>query len=286
VSQTRPAAPDPVRGVDHGSSSSQAVLGALLVDYDFADAPPLSAADFVRVLAEFGVSEAGVRSALSRVTSRGLLQLVREGRSAKYRLSDEGRGYQAARLRAVTQFGADVFEWDGLWTFVLFSLPESRRADRQRLRAGLAELGLVPAGDGLWTSPWDRRPDVLELAERLDVGPTLVRGEASPVDALASALTPDTLRREFERFLSRYSRPSSDSPLVLRTNMLRDWRAITVRDPHAPAALLPHDWPRREAHDLFIRLREELAGPATARLRSLLGWRPDSGKELEPFTLA
>ncbi|MEO3842923.1 hypothetical protein [Streptomyces sp. B22F1] len=44
-------------------------------------------------------------------------------------------------------------EWDGRWTLLAFSVPETRRADRHALRTRLGWAGFAPLRSGLWVSP-------------------------------------------------------------------------------------------------------------------------------------
>ena len=96
----------------------------------------LSIAAVIKLMAELGVDEPAVRSAISRLKLRGLLESRREGGAAGYGLSgrrrrDPGRGrpadLPATACRAPRRLGA-------------------RRVQRAGARAGPAARAAVPAG--------------------------------------------------------------------------------------------------------------------------------------------
>ncbi|MCR6704810.1 MAG: hypothetical protein NVV66_08995 [Cellulomonas sp.] len=126
-----------------------AFMGELMVA---GGAGPLPASVLIAVLGELGVGEAATRAALTRMATRRLLASERVGRTVTYRLTPESeRVLGEARDRV---FDADPFAPRGTgWTLVTFSVPESRRDVRHRVRAQLAWAGFGLLRDGLWIAP-------------------------------------------------------------------------------------------------------------------------------------
>ncbi|MFC9832983.1 PaaX family transcriptional regulator C-terminal domain-containing protein [Rhodococcus sp. NPDC127530] len=264
-------------------SSSQALLGALLADYTFEDAGGLTSEAVVRLLAEFGISSSGARSALSRIVKRGLLVPHRRGRTVTYDISDTARLTHREKLGAVVRFGNPAPPWDGQWTVVVFSVPETQRILRQRLRTLLESNGFAMFADALWVCPWDRRGTASRIGSDLGVYLALFRGEFSACDnsemAPSRAFDLRGVRREYDNFLGTHAdeaaaiirgQLSADQALVLRTTVLRDWRKIAALDPALPQQLLPADWPQGEARQVFEVLWRGLGPLALTRLRTLL----------------
>lgn len=86
------------------------------------------------------------------MTQRDLLSTVRQDRQAYVRLTP--------RATAVLREGANRLgdrmadrDWDGRWTLLAFSVPESRRDDRNALRTRLRWAGFGLLRDGLWIAP-------------------------------------------------------------------------------------------------------------------------------------
>src|SRR5699024_5369543 len=55
--------------------------------------------------------------------------------------------------------------------------------------------------------------------------------------------------------------------LIKRTELMDAWRAFPGLDPDLPRSLLPADWPRDQARDLFLDTYEQLGDPASVRVR-------------------
>jgi phenylacetic acid degradation operon negative regulatory protein len=278
-------------------SSSQALLGALLAEYSFEEASPLTSDDVVVLLSDFGVSESAARSALSRTVKRGLLRVRRNGSRSSYELSGQARLTHESKLRSVVTFGSDAVAWDGAWTMAIFTIPESHRAVRQRFRHGLQAIGFAPMADAVWVCPWRRGGEAGQLAGEHNVELACVRGPAESfgrgmLDPL-KAFPLGELRREFDAFLGEYRSVANQaaagltdpsSALTLRTGVLREWRRIAAMDPQLPLELLPPDWPRPDAYTVFRTIWERLAPVALERVKDLLReGNPELSQELQQW---
>jgi len=253
----------------------------------------------VRVLGEFGISQASARSAILRLASRGVLDATKSGRNTLYRLSEpiETAGHRNAPQ--VFAFAHEsIADWDGRWRVVCFSIPEERRQSRSVIRSTLRSHGYAPIQDGVWVSA---RPASEALIAMLkDLGePSLVvfEGDLLHPERLSHRLqdsVPATveLAADYESFIDRFTpvleraRQSQVTPaeaLVLRVEMMDQWRGIYRRDPRMPRVLLPEDWPLARAGDVFIELYDRLRPLAQLRIEDLLadfalssGARPES----------
>jgi phenylacetic acid degradation operon negative regulatory protein len=243
-----------------------------------------SQAALVDLLAEFDVNQSGARAALSRLSLRGLLVGTKDGRNTFYRVADGFRHllpYGPIHTRA---FGKPQPDWDGVWTMVAFTVPEDQRRVRPMLRGRLQSLGFAPLYDGLWVSPHPATPELdiaLEVAPRQSC--TVMRGKELPLASrlpIASAWNLGPLGDAYNEFLRTFrpvdrrlgsGRINAKEALVSRTRATYRWFVFALTDPDLPEALLPRHWPRAEAHDLFVRLVDGLAVPATERVRQIIG---------------
>ena len=109
----------------------------------------------IDVFARVGVSEEAVRSTLARMVSRDLLapppgpQGVLRTHPPREEVLQDGH-------RRIWETGAVNRDWDGSWTLVGFSLPDSRRRERHDLRSQLIWDGFGPLQNGLWIAPGAR----------------------------------------------------------------------------------------------------------------------------------
>lgn len=231
----------------------------------------------------FGIPEATVRVAASRLRKDGWLATARDGREtvcsltpAAWDMLDEGR----ARI-----FRRAEGPWDGHWHMVIYQVPETDRALRERLRRRLAWQGFGPLSASVWVSPHDRATQVkAEFADqpsaRLDVFRSRSDDAGADREIAARAWDLAALGRDYQEFLARY-RPrlpryadgalGGPAALVERTRLVSDYRRFPFRDPDLPAELLPPDWPGREAHDLFLRAHGLLRIPAERAVEDLTG---------------
>jgi phenylacetic acid degradation operon negative regulatory protein len=256
----------------------QRLLVTLLGDHWRGKSEHLPSTAILRLLAEFGVSAQGARSALSRLVGRGLLVRSRRGRRTFYALTDGGLAMLDEGAQRIFGFGAGQSRWDGTWSVVAFSVAEADRHRRHLLRTRLRWLSFAPLYAGLWISPHPNLEEAAKVLEALGIdNMTLFKGIVpswgSRRGDFLSAWDLDTLRSSYLRFLARY-RPlqtrlrggklGPSEALVTRTRLMDEWRRFPREDPDLPDEFLPADWPRREARELFDQLFREL-GPAADR---------------------
>lgn len=265
-------------------ANPQHLLLTLLGDYWYGRDAPLPSAALVRLLQEFGVSGVSARAALSRLARRGLLVLSKEGRRTSYALSPRAAEVLTEGVRHILSFGATEPVWSGRWTVAAFSIPEDQRDLRHVLRTRLRWLGLASLYDGVWISPHDRVDPVSQVLKELGVATATVFvgeiGSASPPggDPLRAWDT-GALYRLYERLISdhaglrercRAGTVGAAEALVARTALMDAWRNLPNLDPELPQELLPADWPRGRAREMFIELYDGLAALAETRVRQIV----------------
>ena len=123
----------------------------------------------VAALADLGVKEAAARATLTRMTRTGLLSAGRAGRRTMHRLTERAVAIVDEEAAWLDAFGLVEAPWDGLWSVLAFSIPESRRATRHLARSRLQWLGVAPLYDGGWISPGDRAAAAMAQLRELAV---------------------------------------------------------------------------------------------------------------------
>jgi phenylacetic acid degradation operon negative regulatory protein len=240
----------------------------------------LPVSGLVRLLAELDVDEPAVRSAISRLKRRGVIEPGRREGVAGYELSAAGR--EILREGDERIFTPPTARLDDGWLLAVFSVPESERAKRHTLRSRLAALGFGTAAPGVWIAPAHRYPAARAVLDRLDLAPyvDLFRSDYLAFGDLTTAVKHwwdlDAVRDAYDRFLHGWSRPADQRhphpgrELGDWMRLVTDWRRLPYLDPGLPAELLPVDWPGSRAVDLFHRLRAQLETPAERQARDLL----------------
>ncbi|MBV6696766.1 PaaX family transcriptional regulator [Kitasatospora aureofaciens] len=232
----------------------------------------LSVASVVRLMGDLGVEPPAVRSSVSRLKRRGVLESERQAGAAGYSLAPsvletlaEGDVRIFERVRAVAEDG---------WIVVIFSVPESERQKRHELRTTLTQLGFGTAAPGVWVASGNLAAETRRTLERrgLSAYVDLFTGEHYGFGDLRSKVRGwwdlDELTELYADFLGRYrpvldrAKASGLSPLEafqVYVPMLTQWRRLPYRDPGLPLSLLPPGWNGVSAGALFDELNAMLS---------------------------
>ena len=243
----------------------------------------LSVATLIRLLADLGIDEPAVRSAISRLKRRGILQSRRNGGSAGYQLS-------AGALAILREGDARIFRRrratpaDG-WVLAVFSVPESERHRRHVLRSELTKLGFGMVAPGVWIVPAHPQDSTAETLRRLDLDTyaDLFRADhlafGDPAAKIRQWWDLDELERHYESFIRAHepalqalgaSPPREREAFAGYVRVLTDWRRLPYLDPGLPAELLPRGWVGIRAAELFFALQALLEEPARAYVKSAI----------------
>jgi len=240
--------------------------------------PPIPASVFLRLLGGLGVGEPAARATLSRMSERGLLERIQLGRTATYRLTPDAEAIIAAANERVSS--AAPFENDGEhWTLLSYSMPESRRDLRHRVRATLTWAGFGGLRDGLWIAPGTvdvgrvladaQLSEVAELAEWFAASPL---PGVEPAAFIRRAWPVDQIRERHERFIqAQAAEPGRATALGEITLLGADWLQLLRADPGLPARFLADDWPAADSAALYWRRYTALRPAAEAELEAQFG---------------
>jgi phenylacetic acid degradation operon negative regulatory protein len=251
----------------------------------------LAVSDLITLLSDLGIESGGVRSSVSRLKKRGILESLTSGGSASYRLA---RGLEDvfragderifARRRATT---------DDEWILTSFSVPESQRHLRHKLRTILTRIGCGQVSPGLWIAPGNLASEISQQLERADLtdyvdlfqGAHLMIGDiSSKVDQWWDLPSLDALYADFIELqgpvLDRWDqRMNGDdgSQETLRqafsdyVPLVTQWRRLPYMDPGLPEEYLPKNWSGLAAEALFTKLHALLGPKAEHYARSVVG---------------
>jgi len=268
------------------------IYGLYARDYGGQAGGGLSVASLIRLMGGLGADQAAVRSSISRLKQRGILEPVRLGSAAGYALSQRGR-------EILAEGDSRIFERprarlaDG-WLLAVFSVPERERGRRHALRSRLSWLGFGTVSAGVWIAPAHLAAatrDVLArhgLAGYVDLFSADYLAFGDVREQLGRWWDLDRLERLYQEFLD------SSGPVLERWRgrragaaddgaafadyvlALTAWRRLPYLDPGLPAELLPADWHGLRAAMAFGALRARLAGSARAHVLAVTGQPPSA----------
>ncbi|MFG2133892.1 PaaX family transcriptional regulator C-terminal domain-containing protein [Streptomyces sp. NPDC048751] len=236
----------------------------------------------IDVLGRAGVGEQAVRSTLTRMVNRGLLRRQREGRRMYFGLTPQAtRVLEDGRTRIWRQ-GAVNDDWDGSWTLLGFSLPDSWKRQRHDLRSRLTWSGFGALYSGLWIAPGT--VDAAAIVSELDLADHVKIFHARADEATnIELMVRDTWDLESiaaryvtfdKRWTTHLGAGSGDDPIGTRLRLVSEWLWTIRTDPRLPARHLPPAWPARPAQDTFRRVAEQTEAPARDMARALLETAP------------
>ncbi|WP_455430597.1 hypothetical protein [Paractinoplanes durhamensis] len=192
----------------------QTLMLMLFGTYALDQGVSLGAGSVIEVLGRAGVSTHATRSTLSRMVGRDLLERHPVGRKMYFGLTERSTTILRDGRARIWQDGAVNDRWDGTWTLLSFSLPESMQRERHDLRSRLAWAGFGPVQGGLWIAPGDVPAQQivaeLGLAAHARVFRQARADDTTDIAALiADAYDLTEVAARYQDFLDRWDRPDT-----------------------------------------------------------------------------
>ncbi|MEV0223518.1 PaaX family transcriptional regulator C-terminal domain-containing protein [Streptomyces sp. NPDC050704] len=237
----------------------------------------------IDVFGRAGVGEHATRSTLTRMVGRGLLRRQREGRRMYFGLTDRSEAVLRDGEQRIWEAGAVNRHWDGTWTLLGFSLPESWQRQRHDLRAQLTWTGFGPLFGGLWIAPGEVDVSTLVAELGLSAHVKVFRAHADAGMDIG-AMIEDTwelgeLAARYEAFVRGWQHwettsPEPDEALALRLRLSTQWLQVIRQDPRLPVKHLPDNWPAEQAEKTFRTVYDRLTPLARESAERLLDLVP------------
>jgi phenylacetic acid degradation operon negative regulatory protein len=282
-------------------SAPQGLAVTLLADYTLRTRAWLPSAAVVALLGESGVTLAGARTAISRLTRRGVLEGSRQGRNSSYRLAQAAAVHLSVGGSWVMSSTAEVRPWDGWWTMVAFSLPQEEGTQRRALRGQLRWMGYAPLYDGMWISPDELTAKAHAQLAQINLGAMTVFRARHVELASASGRNPidawdiPAIAAEYESFIQHWivllprihaGRVAGAEAVRARTEVMDTYRRFPTLDPQLPLQLLPPGWLRQRAREVFAAVYDGLAEAAEEHVRAVVARYVDDARGIRAHTTA
>lgn len=222
------------------------------------------------------IDESSVRGTLSRLKRRGILVADKQGTSAGYALGISARRtFELGDARVLERRTPPPNRG---WVLAAFSIPETSRDLRYRLRSRLSRVGFTQVSGGLWIAPRQLEGDLrylvtsLGVSEYVDIFTAEHSGFRDSGEAVDQWWDLGAIADLYEQFTAEYKstaaywkRTKDVDPtraFADYTRVLTAWRPIPYLDPGLPAEFLPKGWPGTSATALFFGLHDKLAKTA------------------------
>ncbi|ORB27642.1 PaaX family transcriptional regulator C-terminal domain-containing protein [Mycolicibacterium parafortuitum] len=205
-----------------------------------------TAAELIRLTADFGIREPTVRVALTRMVAAG--DLVRS--EGGYRLSERLLARQRRQDNAISPRSRD---WDGSWTTLIVTSVGGDARTRSALRNALQEKRFGELREGVWLRPANVDVELgEEIATRVRV---LSSRDVAPAELAATLWDLAGWAEKGRRMLAEMA-AAQDVPgrFVVAAAIVRH----LLTDPVLPGELLPAGWPgaalRAAYHDFAAEM--------------------------------
>jgi phenylacetic acid degradation operon negative regulatory protein len=205
-----------------------------------------TAAELIRLTADFDIRESTVRVALTRMVSAGDLVRSADG----YRLSDRLLTRQRRQDDAIDP---GLRRWDGTWTTLVITSIGTDARTRASLRNALSDNRFGELREGVWL-----RPDNLgaslppEIDERVRM---LHARDDDPADLAARLWDLEHWAATGRRLLADLAAgPDVPARFVTAAAMVRH----LLTDPVLPTELLPDGWPGDDLRRAYTAFAAEL----------------------------
>ena len=222
-------------------TDSEAIFGFLVS----LRARELSVDQLMAFGAPLGITATNLRSSLSRMAAKGLVEARKEGKRAFYSLAPKGQrigGNVGLHFREPDWSG-----WDGSWWGAFFSMPEAK--ERYALQKKLAAYRLRPLYPGFWARPYREAEGI---------------GEAFGLEAIAARLAGAAATAEAS--ISRLDASGAEEAFAQWMRLGHELVNALALDPLLPPPLLPEDWPGPGLRARF----SEWAGTCSARMKAFV----------------
>ncbi|CAJ1494078.1 PaaX family transcriptional regulator C-terminal domain-containing protein [[Mycobacterium] kokjensenii] len=205
-----------------------------------------TAAELIRLTADFEIKETALRVALTRLVAAGDLVRSASGYGLSERLLARQRRQDAA-------LNPQARHWGGAWLAVVITSIGCDARTRAALRAGLSERRFAELREGFWM-----RPDNIDV----ELGPDLsahtrllTARDERPAELAAKLWDLDEWSRVGHELLTAMA-DAEDVPgrFMVAAAMVRHLR----RDPVLPPELLPADWPGSQIRRRYGEFADEL----------------------------
>lgn len=251
-----------------GISTEKAILYMLLKEGE------MPVQRMLKILRNFQKSDRSLRSALSRLKSRGYIESKRSGKNASYTLTDIGRATVALVREDKLK---RQLPWEGNWHIVTFDIPERLRHMRDMLRLRLLALGYGRLHTSVMISPYDTNREVRKvlkeygIEEYVELFSAKYEGSKNLKKLALKVWNLKRLEDQYKVFISQYKpelkaiksevkkKALDPSFAYLKKSELEEaYSRIALYDPDLPEEMLPRGWIGSKAKELYEEYRQVL----------------------------
>ncbi len=219
--------------------------------------------------APFGVTETSLRTSLSRMIQKNMIQSEKEGKAAFYSLSQ--RGSRISSNIAFSFRGLDWSSWDKRWWGILFTVPDMKNPQRYAIRKKLIAYRFINLYPGFWIRPLHPKERIQDHLQslidsknctliRFDFYQEVTKGDISRIWKL------DEINHSFEAVIKTVREHLDAAEAYtpeegLKYKLLVGNEIVNALfcDPMLPDEFLPDEWKGDELRKLFMEFDKRMS---------------------------
>ncbi len=201
------------------------------------------------------------RGALAKLKSLDWVKKEKNENEILYKITEKGERYFDETLSILKEKDA----WDNKWRLVIFDIPESNRALRDKLRRSLSGLGMGILQGSVWISTHDIKDQIAQIIEKLNLTKNLRYFEVTSTTGLnrqiiEKAWNLPEINLSLERFIKESERAlktmgKGNGDRFKAKALIFDYALILKKDPKLPKEFTLQNKIRKDAYEIYLKLR-------------------------------
>jgi phenylacetic acid degradation operon negative regulatory protein len=201
------------------------------------------------------------RGALSKLKNMGFIDKYKKDDDVYYKITDNGEKYFDDTLKVLKE--NDL--WDGKWRLVIFNIPETNRALRDKLRRSLTGLGMGILQGSVWISTKNIKSKIDKIAEKLKAEKYIKYFEVTSSQGLNQQIIENAwnlpeINLALERFVKEGARGlknmgKGNGDRFKAKSLIFEYALILKKDPKLPKEFIEQNNIRNEANKIYLELR-------------------------------
>jgi len=214
------------------------------------------------LLKPFGVTDSSLRTILSRMLNKGVLQSVKKGKSAYYSFAD--RGKRIGRNVSFSFKNPDWSNWNHRWWGFLFTIPAEDKALRHKVTKKLTYNRFASLYPGCWIRPLHESEKTEERIQELTSAGFchLTKMEFSTEltkEKIQKIWKINSINYDFRKGLDlikasliTLENANPEEAFRLKMTTGNEIVQLLVTDPLLPDCYMPEDWNGNELRQAFF----------------------------------
>jgi phenylacetic acid degradation operon negative regulatory protein len=225
--------------------------------------------DLKYLTSPFKIKNTTLRTNLSRLKNSGRLNISKIGKKAVYSASDKMK--IISKNVSLSFKGINWDKWDNRWIGAAFSVPDSQKAFRHKIRKKLSAYRFAALYPGFWIRPYNKKENLQKYLNNLTENGFCTFIIFNCTEELKKETTNriwklNKINKEFinilKILLKEEKQINAISPVnALKRKIITGNKIVPVlfKDPLLPQSLLPDNWKGQELREKFLNWDKKIS---------------------------